>query len=75
MHLDSGKTTINCTTCQRHLLREAYQKDGKEGIAPLPACHTVRLPTIKVIRLALRHKHDLASLVSIDDVALQAGLA
>jgi hypothetical protein len=73
MYLDSGTTTINGKTYQRHLLRESYREDGKvknHTIASLSHC---TFAEIEAIRLALKHKDNLASLISIKDVALQAG--
>jgi hypothetical protein len=41
MYLDSGTTTLNGKTYQRHLLRESYREDGKvknRTIASLSHC-------------------------------------
>ncbi len=70
MHLDEAKSGKYV----RHLLRESYRQDGKvkhRTIANLSRCSP---DEIQAIRLALRHKHDLTSLVSLrEDVSLQQG--
>ena len=72
MYVDS------CTTGKyaRHLLRESYRKDGlvkKRTIANLSNCSEEE---IEAINLALKHKSDLAALVSVsEDISLQQGLS
>jgi hypothetical protein len=73
MYLDSSKTTINGKTYQRHLLREFYREDVKVKNLTIASLSHCSFAEIEAIRLALQHKHDLAQLVSIKDVALQAG--
>lgn len=61
---------------KRYLLRESYRQNGKvkhRTIANISACSQEE---IEAIRLALRHKKDLAALVSIDEsVSLHQGLS
>ncbi len=68
MHVDSCKTTgRNGKTYTRHLLRETYREDGKvkhRTIANISHCADEE---VEAIRLALRHKSDLAALIA--DVA------
>lgn len=73
MYLDSGKTTINGKTYQRHLLRESYREDGKVKNRTIASLSHCTFAEIEAIRLALQHKHDLTQLVSIKEVTLQAG--
>ena len=60
----------------RHLLRDSYRQNGKvkrRTIANLSSCAPEE---IQAIKLALRHKGDLATLVSLrEDVALHQGLS
>lgn len=73
MYLDSGKTTINGKTYERHLLRESYREDGKVKNRTIASLSHCTFAEIEAIRLALKHKDNLAQLISIKDVALQAG--
>jgi len=61
---------------KRYLLRESYRQNGKvkhRTIANISACSEEE---IEAIRLALRHKKDLATLVSIDEsISLHQGLS
>lgn len=63
-------------TYTRHLLRESYRKEGKvkhHTIGNLSSCSPEE---IEAIRLALRHKRALTSLVSLkDDLRLEQGLS
>jgi hypothetical protein len=60
----------------RYLLRDSYRQDGKvkhRTIANLSSCSSAE---IQAIQLALRHKNDLATLVSLrDHVTLHQGLS
>ncbi|MCU0294273.1 MAG: IS1634 family transposase [Thermoanaerobaculaceae bacterium] len=63
MHLDSSTVRVKGKSYTRHLLRESFRVDGKvkhRTIANLSSCSPQE---IEAIRLALRHKGDLASLV------------
>jgi hypothetical protein len=72
MYIDQCKTG-KYTRC---LLRESYREDGKvkhRTIANLSHCSPEE---IQAIRLALKHKDDLAGLASIaDDIRLEQGLS
>jgi hypothetical protein len=75
MYVDSSKTKINGKTYERHLLRESYREDGRvkhRTIANLSRCSPEEL---EAIRLALRHKSELAELLSGQDASalLQPG--
>ena len=60
----------------RHLLRESYREEGKvkhRTIANLSHC---KPEEIEALRLALRHKKDLAALVNLkDDLRIEQGLS
>ena len=63
MYVDSSSTTINGKTYHRHLLRQSYRENGRvkhRTIANLSPCSREEL---EAIRLALRHKNELASLI------------
>jgi hypothetical protein len=71
MFVDSSTTRLNGNTYARHLLRESYREAGKvkhRTIANLSHCKTEE---VEAIRLALRHKADLARMVAAAD---QGGL-
>jgi transposase len=77
MYLDRSQTTANGKTYHRVLLRQSFRQDGKvkhRTIANLSACSTEEL---QAIELALRHKHNLASLRPSDQgpLHLRQGLA
>jgi transposase len=61
---------------KRYLLRESYRENGKvkhRTIANISSCSSEE---IQAIRLALRHKNNLASLVSIDEsISVHQGLS
>ena len=61
---------------KRYLLRESYRENGKvkhRTIANISSCSPEE---IEAIRLALRHKNNLASLVSIDEsISVHQGLS
>jgi len=72
MYVDQCKTG----KYTRYLLRESFREDGKvkhRTIANLSHCCPEE---IQAIRLALKHKDDLAALASIaDDITLEQGLS
>ena len=74
MYLDISTLQRNGRTYQRVLLRESYRQNGKvkkRTIANLSACSHEE---IEAIQLALRHKHDLAQLGSVEqDLMVQQG--
>jgi len=64
MFVDSSITRLNGKAYPRHLLRESYREAGKvkhRTIANLSHCKAVE---VEAIRLALRHKADLARMVA-----------
>ena len=64
MFVDSSTTRLNGKTYPRHLLRESYREAGKvkhRTIANLSRC---KAEEVEAIRLALRHKSDLAGMVA-----------
>ena len=65
MRLDSIHKTVNGKTYTSHLIREAYRDNGRtrhRTIANLSRCSD---DEIEAIRLALKHKGDLANLGSV----------
>src|SRR6202451_3760816 len=64
MFVDSSTTRLNGKAYSRHLLRESYREAGKakhRTIANLSHC---KAEEVEAIRLALRHKADLAGMVA-----------
>jgi transposase len=64
MFVDSSTTRLNGKAYPRHLLRESYREAGKvkhRTIANLSRC---KAEEVEAIRLALRHKSDLAGMVA-----------
>src|SRR6202451_1656024 len=64
MFVDSSTTRLNGKAYPRHLLRESYREAGKvkhRTIANLSHC---KAEEVQAIRLALRHKADLAGMVA-----------
>ena len=73
MYVDSAYSTQSGKTYRRHLLRESFREGGKvkhRTVANLSHCSEVEIAAIK---LALRHKDNLAQLSSIKDVTMQQG--
>jgi transposase len=67
MFVDSSITRLNGKAYPRHLLRESYREAGKvkhRTIANLSRC---KVEEVEAIRLALRHKADLARMVAAAD--------
>jgi hypothetical protein len=67
MYVDSSSLRRNGKTYTRYLLRECYREEGKvkhRTIANLSRCSAQE---IEAVRLALRHKQELAALGSIKD--------
>jgi len=73
MYLDTSKTTINGKTYHRYLLRESYREDGKVKNRTLANISKASEAEINAIKLALQHKDDMTSLLSIKDVELHDG--
>ena len=76
MYVDTSPITRGGKTYTRHLLRESYRAHGKvlhRTIANLSQCSAAE---IEAIRLALRHKEELAHLGTIQDaITLKQGLS
>ena len=76
MYIDTSRITRGGKTYTRHLLRESYRAHGKvlhRTMANVSHCSTAE---IEAIRLALRHKEELAHLGTIQDaITLKQGLS
>src|SRR5215813_4314866 len=76
MYVDTSRITRGGKTYTRHLLRESYRAHGKvlhRTIANVSHCSEAE---IAALRLALRHKEDLAHLGTIQDsITLQQGVS
>ena len=76
MYVDTSHIIRGGKTYTRHLLRESYRANGKvlhRTSANLSHCSAAE---IEAIRLALRHKQDLANLGTVQDaVTLKQGLS
>lgn len=73
MYLDAAYSTQGGKTYRRYLLRESYREQGKvkhRTIANLSHCSEEEIAAIK---LALRHKGDLAQLGSVKELTAQQG--
>ena len=71
MFVDSSTTRLNGKAYPRHLLRESYREAGKvkhRTIANLSHC---KAEEVEAIRLALRHKADLAGMVAAGERGLE----
>jgi transposase len=76
MHVDSCTTEANGKKYTRHLLRDSYRHDGKvkhRTLANLSHCSDEE---IQAIKLALKHKHNLQELGSInEDLVIHQGVS
>jgi Transposase DDE domain len=76
MYIDTSHLTRGGKTYTRHLLRESYRAHGKvlhRTIANVSQCSAAE---IEALRLALRHKEDLAHLGTLtDSLLLKQGLS
>lgn len=73
MYVDTTKTRRGDKVYIRHLLRHSYREGGKvkhKTIANLSNCSNEEITALK---LALKNKGNLASLVSMDDIESQLG--
>ena len=73
MYLDTSTLKKNGKVFTRHLLRTSFREDGKvkhTTIANVSACSANE---IAAIRLALKHKNNLAAVASIADVQIVLG--
>jgi len=73
MYLDTSTLKKNGKVFTRHLLRTSFREDGKvkhKTIANVSACSDTE---VAAIRLALKHKHNLAAVASVADVQIVLG--
>jgi hypothetical protein len=73
MYLDTSTLKKNGKVFSRHLLRTSFREDGKvkhKTIANVSACSDKE---IAALRLALKHKHNLAAVASFEDVKIVLG--
>jgi len=76
MRLDSIHKTVNGKTYTSHLIREAYRDNGRTRHRTIANLSGRSDEEIEAIRLALKHKGDLANLGSVgDDVHVGQGLS
>jgi hypothetical protein len=74
MYVDTAKSVQRGKTYIRHLLRESFRKDGKvkhRTIANLSHCSEEEIAAIK---LALKHKNNLSTLGSVDEIKTRQGM-
>lgn len=74
MHVDTSYINRGAKTYARHLLRDSFRDNGKvkhRTIANLSACSEEEIAAIK---LALKHKGDLAHLVDIKEIGAREGM-
>ena len=64
MFIDSAITRLNGKTYSRHLLRETYREDGKVKHRTLANLSHCKPEEVEAIRLALKHKGDLARILA-----------
>ena len=64
MFVDSSISTINGKSYSRHLLRETYREDGKVKHRTLANLSQCKPEEVEAIRLALKHKGDLARILA-----------
>ena len=64
MFVDSSISTVNGKAYSRHLLRETYREDGKVKHRTLANLSQCKPEEVEAIRLALKHKGDLARILA-----------
>ena len=64
MFVDSSISTFNGKSYSRHLLRETYREDGKVKHRTLANLSQCKPEEVEAIRLALKHKGDLARILA-----------
>ena len=64
MFIDSSISTVNGKAYPRHLLRETYREDGKVKHRTLANLTHCKPEEVEAIRLALKHKGDLARILA-----------
>ena len=73
MYIDTSTSKGKYT---RHLLRQNYRENGKVRHRTIANIYSCSEEEIECIRLALKHKHDLAALTSVsEDISLVQGLS
>src|SRR5262250_2508529 len=76
MYLDTSHITRGGKTYTRHLLRESYRANGKVLHRPIANVSHCSEAEIEAMRLALRHKGELAHLGTIqDEITLKQGMS
>lgn len=73
MHVDTSTSKQNGKEYKRHLLRDSYREHGKvkhHTIANISHCSEEE---IEAIKLALKYKDNLASLINIEDIGTKQG--
>jgi len=74
MYVDTAKTVLRGKTYYRHLLRDSYRENGKvkhNTIANLSKCSEEE---IEAIKLALKHKGQLAEIESVHTIEIKQGI-
>ena len=74
MYVDTAKTVRGEKTYVRHLLRESFRENGKvrhRTIANLSNCSKKE---IEAIKLALKHKENLSSIISPKEIKARSGV-
>jgi transposase len=74
MHIDSAYFTRHGKNYRRHLLRDSFRENGKVKHHTLANLSHCTEEEISALKLALRHKGDLAHLVNIKEVNTRQGL-
>ena len=73
MYIDSAVTKRGDKTYTRHLLRESYREDGRIKHRTLLNLSSRSLTEINALKLALKHKDRLASLLAVNGVESALG--
>ena len=74
MYVDTSYSNQRGRTYCRHLLRESYREDGKVKHRTLANLSHCTEEEIAAIKLALKHKSNLAELGTIEDVKTKQGM-
>ena len=74
MYIDTSYITRNGKTYCRHLLRESYREAGKVKHRTLLNLSGCTDEEILAMKLALKHKDELALLGTVDDIKMEQGL-
>lgn len=73
MYIDTAKIKRKNKTCTRHLLRTSYREDGKVKHKTLLNLSLCSKDEINALKLALKHKKNLISLASLDEIETVLG--